>query len=99
MYENNKHSVHGNNIVCTKFAFTDAKKVSSLFTMNDLNQLIQCPTRVTCSTSTVIDHVLDSFPSSVSQKGVINVGLSDHQRFFFVHEEFLNLKQVAFTST
>ena len=30
MYENNRHSVHGNNIVCTKFAFTDAKKVSSL---------------------------------------------------------------------
>ena len=43
-----------------------------------LKQLIQPPTRVTCSTSTVIDHILPSAPSRVSQKGVINVGVSDH---------------------
>ena len=35
--------------------------------------------RVTCSSSTIIDHILAHFPHRVSQKGVIDVGLSDHQ--------------------
>ena len=51
-------------------------------TMHSLKQLIQCPNRVTCCASTLIDHILASFPSIVSQKGVINVGLSDHQLIF-----------------
>ena len=37
---------------------------------------------MTSSTSTLIDHVLTSTPSRVSQKGVINVGVSDHQLIF-----------------
>ena len=39
-------------------------------------KIMQCPTRVTCTIST--HHVLPSFPSRVSRKGVINEGLSDH---------------------
>ena len=50
--------------------------------MYDAWQPIQSPTRVTCSTSTLIDHILTSAPSRVSQKGVINVGVSDHQLIF-----------------
>ena len=50
--------------------------------MHGLKQLIQCPTRITRSISTLIDHILAIFPSRVSQKGFINVGLSDHQRIF-----------------
>ena len=52
------------------------------YTMHRLKQLIQCPTRVTCSTSTLIDHILASFSSRVSQKGVINIRFSDHQLIF-----------------
>ena len=47
--------------------------------MHNLKQLIQSPSQITCSTSTIIDHILPSFPSEISQKGVINIGLSDHQ--------------------
>ena len=47
-----------------------------------LKQLIQSPTRVTCSTSTLTDHILTSAPSRVSQKGLINVGVSHHQLIF-----------------
>ena len=47
--------------------------------MFGLKQLIEVPTRVTCSSSTIIDHILASFPNRVSQQGVIDVGLSDHQ--------------------
>ena len=77
--------------------------------MHGLKQLIQYHTRVTCSTSILIDHILASFPSGVSQKGVIKVGLSDHQLIFctvlknFLYSIFfvsvLNLKLVVFTST
>ena len=44
-----------------------------------LKQLIEVPTGVTCSSSTIIDHVLASFPNRASQQGVVDVGLSDHQ--------------------
>ena len=47
--------------------------------MHGLKQLIQTPTRVTCSTSALIDHTLTNAPSRVSQKGVINVGVFNHQ--------------------
>ena len=47
--------------------------------MFGLKQLIEVPTRVTCSSSTIIDHMLGSFPNRVSQQSVIDVGLSDHR--------------------
>ena len=47
--------------------------------MFGLKQLIEVPTHVTCSSSTIIDHILASFPNRVSQQGVTDVGLSDHQ--------------------
>ena len=50
--------------------------------MHGLKQLIKSPNRITCSTSTLIDHILASFLSRVSQKGVIDVGISDHQLIF-----------------
>ena len=59
-----------------------------------LKQLIQFPTRVTCSTSTLTDHVLTSVPSIVSRKVVINVGVSDHQLIFRT-KKFLESKQLV----
>ena len=50
--------------------------------MHGLKQLIQSVTCVTCSTSTLTDHILTSATSRVSQKGVNNVGVSDHQLIF-----------------
>ena len=50
--------------------------------MHGLKQLIQSPNRVTCSNSTLIDHILTSAPSRVSQKRVINVGVSNYQLIF-----------------
>ena len=82
MYENNKYIVHENETVCTKLSSADAKKYHQFCTMHSLKQLIQFPTRVTCSTSTLTDHVLASFPLRASQKGFIKVGLSDHQLIF-----------------
>ena len=55
MYENNKY-IHESNTVCTKFASADAKKYHQFCTMHGLKKLIQYPTRVTCSASTLTDH-------------------------------------------
>ena len=47
--------------------------------MFGFKQLIEVPTRVTFSSSTIIYHILASFPNRVLQQGVIDVGLSGHQ--------------------
>ena len=41
-------------------------------------QLKKFPIRMTCSTSSLIDHIVTTFSERVSQQGVINVGLSSH---------------------
>ena len=47
-----------------------------------LKQLIRSPTRVTCNTSSLIDHVLTNAEEKVSQSGVLEIGISDHQLIF-----------------
>ena len=47
-----------------------------------MKKLIKCPTCVTCNTSSILDHVPDSFPKRISQSGVIDVGVSDHQLLY-----------------
>ena len=47
-----------------------------------LEQLIKSPIRVTCSTSSLIDHIQTTFPERVSQQGIIDVGLSDHHLIY-----------------
>ena len=51
-------------------------------TLFGLKQLIKCPTCVTCNSSSILDHILASFPDRVSQSGVINIGISDHQLIY-----------------
>ena len=47
-----------------------------------LKEIIQEPTRVTSSTSSLLDHILTNSGWKVSQKGVIDVGLSDNQLIY-----------------
>ena len=47
-----------------------------------LKEIIQEPTRVTSSTSSLLDHILTNSGWKISQKGVIDVGLSDHQLIY-----------------
>ena len=46
------------------------------------NQLIKVPTRITCNNATIIDHILASCPEKVTQQGITDVALSDHQLIF-----------------
>ena len=61
--------------------------------MFGLKQLIEVPTRVTCSSSTIIDHILVSFPYRVSQQGVIDVELSDYQIIYCTKKNLQNQKR------
>ena len=82
MYHNNRYIVGDDNTISSKFLSHDVKNYHQFCTMHGLKQLIQSPTHVTCSTSTLIDHILTSAPSRVSQKDEINVGVSDNQLIF-----------------
>ena len=44
-----------------------------------MKQLINSPTRLTCSSSSTLRHILASFPDSVCRSSVVDVGISDHQ--------------------
>ena len=44
-----------------------------------LTEIIKDPIRITCSTSSLLDHILTNSLEKISQKGTIDVGLSDHQ--------------------
>ena len=46
--------------------------------IHSLKKLITCPTRVTCSTST-LDHILTNSTEKVFQSGIIDSGISDYQ--------------------
>ena len=72
------HYWQKDNTISSKFLSHDVKNYHPFCTLHGLRKLIQYLTRVTCSTSTLIDRILISVPSRVSQKGVINVGVSDH---------------------
>ena len=50
--------------------------------MFGLKQLIEITTRITYSNSSIIDHILASFPNRVTQREILNVGLSDHQLIY-----------------
>ena len=47
-----------------------------------MSQLIDRPTRVTETSSTVIDHIWTNNPYLYSHRGVIEPGLSDHALIF-----------------
>ena len=47
-----------------------------------LTEIIKDPTRITCSTSSLLDHILTNSLEKISQKGTIDVGLLDHQLIY-----------------
>ena len=58
------------------------KKYAQIFSTLGLKQLIKHPTRITCHTSTLIDHIITNCEEKVTQNGVITTSLSDHQLIF-----------------
>ena len=55
------------------------KELSQIFS---LQEIIQKPTRITSTTSSLLDHILTNAGWKISQKGLIDVGLSHHQLIY-----------------
>ena len=51
-------------------------------TISRKTQIIDNATRITETTSSLLDHILTNVTDKVSQSGVFNIGLSDHQMIF-----------------
>ena len=58
------------------------KQYNEFCSIYGLKQLINCPTRITCNTSTLIDHILTNAQDNISQSVVINTAISDHNMIY-----------------
>ena len=61
--------------------YSKTKKVSRIKLLA-LKQIIKSLTRVIPNTPTLIDHILTNTNEEVTQCGLVNIGLSDHQMIF-----------------
>ena len=59
-----------------------SKAIMNFVLFFSLHQLIKAPTRITCNSATIIDHILTSYSKRVTQQGILDVELSDHQLIF-----------------
>ena len=58
------------------------KKYRDFCAIQGLTQIIKNATRITETTSNLLDHILTNSTDKISQSGIINVGISDHQLIF-----------------
>ena len=59
----------------------EIKNHNELCSIYGLKQLINCPTRITCNTSILVDHIFNA-QDNISQFGVINTAISDHNKIY-----------------
>ena len=69
------------NILSSKSVPSDVKSHHKFCTFFGLKQLT-VPTRITSTSSTIIDHILPSFPERVTHSGVIDISFSDHHLIY-----------------
>ena len=78
------------------------KRYKKFCSMYRLSQLIDCPTRITSNTSTLIDHILTNTQENISQSGVIDTAISDHSLIYFTRnipkEKCKRHKEITFRS-
>ena len=65
LYVNNSYIFLKNHLLQSQSITSDIKKYYEFCTIFGLKQLIEVPTCATCSSSTIIDHILASFPNRV----------------------------------
>ena len=63
-----------------------AKLLSNIYNIYGLKQLIEDPTRVTSSSSTIIDHIATSCTSNIIESGVYEVSMSDHYMVYCIRK-------------
>ena len=82
LWQNGHYVFQKHNFLSCLSVPNDVKNYFHFCTMFGLKQLIESPNRITCSSSFIIYHILASFLDRVTQQGILNVGLSDHQQIY-----------------
>ena len=73
-----KETIIMGDLNCNYLNDNDHKEIKDIFTTNGFTQLLKTPTRVTATTSTLIDIIITSNPLNISGTSNICAGLSDH---------------------
>lgn len=73
------------------------KKLLSLLELYQLSQLIKEPTRITRTSSTLLDHFVTSNPEKITISGVVHTGVSDHSLIFAIRKINISPKIKATT--
>ena len=73
------------------------KKIKLLYELYQLNQLTDKATRVTMTTSSLIDHMVTNNPEKIASSGVIHTGISDHSLIFAIRKIHVVVKQAPNT--
>ena len=102
LYLNNKNVFDKCSTIVSDTIPYDVRKYQELCNAFNLKQLISRPTCITSSSSTIIDHILASYPDRVSQEGIIDIGISNHQLIFCTRKTLktktASHKQISFHS-
>ena len=64
----------------------NTKQLNSICEIYQLQQLINHPTRITETSSTLIDVIITNMPSRIVTSGVIHIGISDHSLIYAVRK-------------
>ena len=79
LYRNGKYIICKNNTLVSRSVSNDVRNYHQFCTMFGLKQTTKSPTRITCRNASLIGHILASISSRISQHGISNVSVSDHQ--------------------
>ena len=81
----------------SKILSPEAKILKQLFNIYQLNQLIKFPTRITDSTSSIIDLVLTNGRDKIVSSGDLTCSISDHLLIFVIRRaKNVNCKNVYY---
>ena len=80
----------------------EIRRYKEFCSMYGLSQLIDCPTRITSNTSTLIDHILTNTQENISQSDVIGTAISDHSLIYCTRKtpkaKYNRHKEITFRS-
>ena len=77
------------------------KKYNEFCSIYGFKELINCPARITCNTSTLIDYILTNSQNNTSQSGVIDTAISDHNMIYctrILKAKYNKRKELTFRS-
>ena len=82
LYHNGKYIISKNDTLVSRSVYNYTRNHHQFCAIFALKQILQSSTRITCRSTSLIDHNSASIPARISQHGVINASVSDHQLSF-----------------